>query len=87
MPIPVCLGVGGGIDRLIALPDEEGTVPKGKDAREDVDKSNMSTICVQAFPEKSPILPNNTLKLTRLIEKNKVRGKSLKTSVTLLAEH
>lgn len=51
MPIPVCVCVWrGGIDRLIALPDEEGTVSKRKDARKDVDKSNMSTICVQAFP-------------------------------------
>lgn len=38
------------MDRLITLPDEEGTVPKEKDARKDVDKSNMSTTCIQSFP-------------------------------------
>ena len=36
--------------RLIALPDEEGTVPKEKDTRRDVDKSNMSATCMQSFP-------------------------------------
>lgn len=38
------------VDRLIALPDEEGIVPKGKDARKVVDKRNMSTTCIQIFP-------------------------------------
>lgn len=38
------------MDRLIALPDEECTVPKEKDARKDMDKNNMSSTCIQSLP-------------------------------------